>query len=59
MYIIAGLILIFQGIITLPNAVIKYENEILKFVNGNQKENIETILIKEIEVSEDQLMLRL
>lgn len=54
-YIISGLVLIFQGIVSLPNAIIKYENEILKFVNGNQKENIETILIKEIEVSEDQI----
>lgn len=55
LYIIAGLILIFQGIISLPNAVIKYENENLKFDNGNQKENIEVVLIKDVEVSEDQI----
>ncbi len=55
LYFISGLVMLFQGIITVPNAVIKYENEILKFENGNKKENIEIKLIKDIEVSEDQI----
>lgn len=58
LYFIYGLVMLSQGIITVPNAVIKYENEILKFENGNKKENVEIILIKNIEVSEDQINVR-
>lgn len=58
LYLISGLVMLSQGIITVPNAVIKYENEILKFENGNKKENVEIILIKNIEVSEDQINVR-
>lgn len=58
LYFISGLVMLSQGIITVPNAVIKYENEILKFENGNKKENVEIILIKNIEVSEDQINVR-
>ena len=58
LYVIAGLILILQGIVSLPNAVIKYESEFLKFENGNQKENIEMVLIKDVEVLEDQINIK-
>ena len=47
--------MLYQGKISLPNAVIKYENENLKFDNGNQKENIEVVLLKDVEVLEDQI----
>lgn len=58
MYVIAGLLLILQSIVSLPNAVIKYESEFLKFENGNQKENIEMVLIKDVEVLEDQINIK-
>ena len=55
LYFISGLVMLYQGIISLPNAIIKFENGSLKFENGNQKEIIETLLIKNIEVLEDQI----